>query len=160
MTRDENTMMNMIQTMLGPLVSKLQTLEDKVDKLNTDRATRSDIEKLRHDMVSGFVPRDAYEARHSALIERDTQLESRDRELQKIHETDIKELREDVEKDLQRIHERLETGKQQLEDRIKQQQEVQLSTKDRTWLRFSQGAGAVSIIIAVLDWLFQHIKLQ
>lgn len=152
--------MAMVQTTLSPLISKLQTLENKVDNLNQDRATRSDIEKLRHELVSGFVPRDTYEARHSALIERDAQLESQGRELRKDYETDMKELRDVIEKDLQRIHERLESGKQQLEDRIKQQSEAQLSAKDRNWLRISQWTSVLAIILSVLDWIFQHVKLQ
>lgn len=142
------------------LISKLQVLETKVDALNQDRVTRSDFETLRKDISNSYVPRDTYEARHTALIDRDTQLESQVRELRKDCETEMKELREAAEKDSQRIHDRLESGKQQLEDRIKQQAEAQLSAKDRNLMRLSQWTGIIAIILSVLDWIFQHVKLQ
>jgi uncharacterized phage infection (PIP) family protein YhgE len=146
--------------MANLLVSKLQILETKVDALNQDRVTRSDFENLRKDISNSYVPRDTYEARHTALIERDSQLEAQIRDLRKDCETDAKELRGDIEKDQQRVHERLESGKQQIEDRIKQQSEIQLSTKDRFWLRVSQWVGVAGLVAAVLDWIFQHIKFQ
>ena len=142
------------------LISKLQVLETKVDALNQDRVTRSDFENLRKEISGSYVPRDVYESRHAGLIERDTQLELRLKEIEKDYLSDMKELRDDVEKDSQRIHERLETGKQQLEDRIKQQAEIQLSVKDRNWVRISQWTGVLAIVLSVLDWIFQHVKLQ
>jgi hypothetical protein len=156
------------------LISKLQVLENKVDALNQDRVTRTDFENLRKEISGSYVPRDAYEPRHAALVERDLQLESQIRELRKDCETDLKELRDSVQKDQQRIHDRLESGKQQIEDRlslqqeqieqdIKQQQEAQLSAKDRHWVRISQIGGIAAIIIALVDLalqILQHIKLQ
>lgn len=142
------------------LISKLQVLETKVDALNQDRVTRSDFENLRKEISGSYVPRDTYEARHAALIERDTQLELRMKDIEKDYIAEIKEVKDATEKDMQRIHERLESGKQQLEDRIKQQADIQLSHKDRLWLRGSQVIGFVGLAVAVLDWLFQHVKFQ
>src|SRR4051794_15946834 len=105
-----------LQSTINPLVSKLQTLENKVDGLSQDRVTRTDLEKLRGEIVGSFVDRASYEARHAALIERHTQLDM-----------NIKDLRRDMDQDLQKI-----------EDRLKQQQEATISDKDRNWLRWSQ----------------------
>jgi hypothetical protein len=49
-----------LQSTINPLVSKLSTLEDKVDKLNQDRVTRTDLEKLRGEIVGSFVDRASY----------------------------------------------------------------------------------------------------
>src|SRR5438067_11012908 len=122
MTRgDYGDIATMLQTIISPLTSKLQTLEDKVDKLSQDRVTRSDIEKLRGELVGTMVPRDAYEPRHASLVERDMQLENISREERKDRIDQIKSLGNEMQLDLQRIHERLESGKQQLEERIKEQ---------------------------------------
>lgn len=161
MTRnDYGDITTILQAIINPLTSKLQTLEDKVDKLNTDRVTRTDFENLRKEISGSYVPRDAYEPRHLALVERQATLESSIREVRKDHIDDLKAVREDIEQDIERIHERQESSKQQLEDRIKQQTEAQLSHKDRNWLRISQWTGVLAIILSILDWLFQHIKLQ
>jgi ElaB/YqjD/DUF883 family membrane-anchored ribosome-binding protein len=125
-----------------------------------DRVTRSDIEKLRSEMSTAYVPRDAYEPRHAALIERDTQLDNNIRELRKDCESDIRQLREDVEKSLQKVHERLESGKQQIEDRFKEQQEVQLSTHDRVWVRWSQVVGYIGMVLAILGFIFDHVSFK
>jgi hypothetical protein len=74
-------------------------------------------------------------------------------------ENTIRELRKDYEADVQRLHERFESGKQQLEDRFKQQAETELSAKDRAWIRFNQLLGILSILIVLVEWLFQHVKL-
>lgn len=161
MTRNDLAeILQMLQTASTPLVSKLQAIDEKVNVLSQDRVTRSDIEKLRAELVGSMVPRDSYEPRHLALTERQTTLEGSVREVRKEHADDMKALREAVEQDLERIHERLESGKQQLEDRMKQQTEAQLSTKDRNWVRVSQWAGILAIILSVLDWIFQHVKVQ
>lgn len=149
-----------IQTTLSPVTNKLQTLENKVDALNMDRVTRSDIEKLRSEMSTAYVPRDAYEPRHAALIERDAQLDTNQRELRKDYETDMRTLREDTEKALQKVHDRLESGKQQIEDRFKQQQDVQLSARDRTWVRWSQVVGYIGMALAILGFIFDHISFK
>lgn len=133
-------LISVIQSTITPMVNKLQVLEDKVDKLNQDRATRSDLEKLHEQFRLTFVPRDSYEPRHASLIERNAQIEST-----------IRELRKDVDADLQKIHDRLESGKQQIEERIKQQQE-------RPWMRVQQLAGVVAVVLVIVDWLFQHVK--
>jgi Rad3-related DNA helicase len=161
MTRnDYGDITSILQTIINPLTSKLQTLEDKVDKLNTDRVTRTDFENLRKEISGSYVPRDAYEPRHLALVERQTTLESSIREVRKDHVDDIKNIRDEIGQDLQHVHDRLESGKQQLEERIAKQSEMQLSTKDRNWMRLSQWIGVLAIILSVLDWIFQHVKLQ
>jgi len=145
MRRDYSDFAAMFQAAINPLAAKLQVLEDKVDKLSQDRVTRSDIEKLSLT----FVQRDMYEARHAVLVDRDKDLEA-----------DMRDLRKDCEDDFQKIHERLESGKQQIEDRLRQQQDVSLSNKDRAWVRWSQIIGFAGIILAILDWLSQHIHLN
>lgn len=145
--RDYNDIAAIIQAAVNPLMSEVQSLKGKVDVLSVDRITRTDLEKLRTEIVGSYVPRDSYEARHSALIDRNLQLE-----------TAMRELRKDYEADVQRLNERLESGKQQLEVRIKDAQETELSAKDRNWLRFSQALGILSVVIVAIDWLSQHVK--
>lgn len=157
---DYSDLAAIMQTAINPLAAKLQVIDDKVNSLSQDRATRSDIEKLRAELIGTMVPRDAYEPRHSALVERLTTLESCIREERKDRIDDLNTLRVDVEQDLQRVHERLESGKAQLEQRIKDQQETQLSDKDRLWIRWSQLIGFVGIALALLDWLTQHVHVN
>lgn len=149
-----------IQTTLSPVTNKLQTLESKVDALNMDRVTRSDIEKLRSEMSTAYVPRDAYEPRHAALIERDAQIENLVREVRRDIEVQMKQLRDDTKKESQKIHERLESGKQQIEDRFKEQQEIQLSARDRTWVRWSQVVGYIGMALAILGFIVDHINFH
>jgi Rad3-related DNA helicase len=148
-SNDYSDLAAVLQATINPLVQKLQTLETKVDGLNTDRVTRTDLEKLRSEIVGSYVPRDAYEARHTALIDRNLNLENT-----------MRELRKDYESDVQRLHERLESGKIQLETRIKDAQQSELSAKDRNWIRGSQIMGYLAILLAILDFLLQHIKFN
>lgn len=130
-------------------MSKLQIVENKVDALNQDRVTRSDFENLRKEISGSYVPRDTYEARHAILIERDNQIELQ-------HKTDLKELRDYIEKNILQREKAIE----QLEHKIEQQHDIQLSTKDRNWMRISQWTGILAIVLSILDWIFQHVKLQ
>lgn len=138
-----------IQTALGPLMGEVQSLKGKVDTLSVDRVTRTDLEKLRAEIVGSYVPRDSYEARHAALIDRNLQLENI-----------MRELRKEYEQDIQRIHERLESGKQQLEERIKEIQQAELSAKDRAWLRVNQVLGILAILITIAELFLQHVKFN
>jgi hypothetical protein len=122
------------------VLNELQVLKGKVDVLTQDRVTRVDMEKLRAEMMGVFVDRPWYEARHTALIERNAQLESM-----------IRDLRHDIEEDQKKIHERLESGKEQIEERFKQQQE-------KPWTRITQISGLVAMALVVLDWLSQHLR--
>lgn len=131
------------------LVSKLQILETKVDALNQDRVTRSDFENLRKDISNSYVPRDAYEARHAVLIERDNQLEMQ-------HKTDLKDLRDYIEKNILLREKAIE----QLKKEMDEQQNIQLSAKDRNWLRFYYVISILSFVGAIFDWIFQHVKFQ
>lgn len=131
------------------LMSKLQIVENKVDALNQDRVTRSDFEGLRKEISGSYVPRDTYEARHAILIERDNQIELQ-------HKTDLKELRDYIEKNILQREKAIE----QLSNKIEQQHDIQLSVKDRNWMRVSQAISVLAFLAAVLDWIFQHIKLQ
>lgn len=142
---DPLDIVNAVRQEVQPLLTKISALEEKINDLNRDRVTRSDLEKL----AMAFVPRDSYEARHAQLIERDKELEN-----------DMRELRKDVEASDQKIHDRLESGKQQIEDRIKNAQEIKLSTQDRYWLRVSQILGAIGLLGALLDFISQHIHFQ
>lgn len=150
----------MLQTTMHPLTTKLQTLEDKVDRLSQDRVTRTDIEKLRAELVGSMVPRDAYEPRHLALVERMATLEAGIREERKDRLEDNKGVRDDVEQDLQRLYERMESGKAQIEQRFKDQQEMTLSGKDRLWIRWNQVVGLLGILIALIDLIVQHVGLH
>jgi predicted nucleic acid-binding Zn-ribbon protein len=118
----------------------MRTLTDKVNTLSTNGATRTDLEKLRNEIVGSFVDRASYEARHAALIDRNSQLENM-----------IRELRKEVEADSQKIHERFESGKQQIEDRLKAEQE-------KPWNRVYQISGVVAILLAVFEYLAAHFK--
>lgn len=123
-----------IKTELGPLTTKIEALDSKVSELYKDRVTRSDLEKLS----IAFVPRDSYEARHAQLIERDKYLEDTVRNLQKDFDADV--LR--------------------LEDKMKQQQEIQLSTQDRNWIRMGQIMGALGLFGAALEFILAHIHFN
>lgn len=140
--REYNDMAAIIQSALSPLVAEVQALKTKVDGLSTDRVTRIDIEKLRSEIVGSFVPRESYEPRHNHLIERIALLENM-----------IREFRKEYDADMQRLE-------QNFSDRLKQQQEVHLSTKDRAWLRFTQIGGVVAIVIALVDFLAQHMAFR
>jgi hypothetical protein len=142
---DGMDILNAIRQEIAPLASKMTVLEEKINDLNRDRVTRSDLEKL----TLAFVPRDAYEARHAQLVDRDKELEA-----------DIRDIRKELEDSQQKIHDRLESGKQQLEDRMKQIQEVRLTEQDRWWLRISQLLGGLGFFAAVIDFLLQHIHFQ
>lgn len=123
-----------IKSELSPLTTKIDALDNKVSELYRDRVTRVDLEKL----TSAFVPRDAYEARHAQLIERDKDLEN-----------DTRELRT-----------KLETIQNSLEEKIKHQQEIQLSEKDRTWIRMGQIMGALGLLGAALEFILAHIHFN
>lgn len=123
-----------IKSELSPLTTKIDALDNKVSELYRDRVTRVDLEKL----TSAFVPRDAYEARHAQLIERDKDLEN-----------DTRELRT-----------KLETIQNSLEEKIKHQQEIQLSEKDRTWIRMGQVMGALGLLGAALEFILSHIHFN
>lgn len=149
-----------MSTAIGPLTTKLQSIDDKVNALSQDRVTRSDIEKLRSELMGSMVPRDAYEPRHLALVERQTTLEAAIREERKERDADLKDIHDSMELDLQKIHERLESGKAQLEQRIKDQQDISLSDKDRLWIRWNQVVGFVGIAIALIELVMQHVKFN
>lgn len=153
-----------IQSTLEPLMSKLDAkvdrLEVKVDHLTQDRVTRADVEKLRSELQANLVPRDSYEARHAALIQRDTDIEAR-----------LKQTEDRTQAELQRVHDRLENGKKQIEERfeagrvwlenyMKEQHNTQLNDKDRHWIRFSQFFGVIAVIITIIDMLMNHVKFQ
>lgn len=115
---------------LTPLMDEMRSLKLDVKQLNVDRVTRADLEKLR----SEFVLQANYEPRHTALIERDTLLSNALKELREEFETDIEELRKNQ----------------------KEQHAAELSDKDRSWVRWSQIAALVSIIITVIGLLLQY----
>jgi ElaB/YqjD/DUF883 family membrane-anchored ribosome-binding protein len=142
-----------IQTALVPLTNRMQ-----------DMATRSDIEKLRAELVNTMVPRDSYEPRHVALVERATQLENMIREMRKDHDEEMKVLRAEYQQQMQQLHDRLESGKEQFEKRMDDILKNIESAKDRGWLRFSQVVGAIfgalALLISLLGALIGHIHFQ
>jgi DNA anti-recombination protein RmuC len=165
--RDYSEIAIIVEATLKPLIEKLGGVDNKIDRLelkvnhlSEDRVTRADVEKLRNELQANLVPRDSYEARHAALIQRSTDTESRLRK----HE-------DDAQAALQHIHERLESGKQQIEDRIrdhekkteekfKEQQNTQLSDKDRQWLRLNQFFGVLAVVIAIVGLIMDHVRIQ
>lgn len=157
---DYSDLAALMQSVVTPLTTKLNAIDDKVNALSQDRVTRSDIEKLRAELIGTMVPRDAYEPRHLALTERMTTLDAMIREERKERDDEIKDIHDSMELDLQKIHERLESGKAQFEQRLKDQQDLTLSDKDRQWIRWTQIVSIVSILIAVLEFVSQHVKLN
>lgn len=144
-SNDYSELTTLMQATITPLVTELQIVKNKVDLLNQDRVTRSDLKELSNS----FVSRDYYNVAHR-------QIEESILDVRKDQEA----LRNEAQQAYQRLHERLESGKQQLEDRMKQQHEAQLSLKDRAWLRFSQVASVVAILASAADILLQHVKFS
>lgn len=168
---DYSDLAALMQSVVTPLTTKLNAIDDKVNALSQDRATRSDIEKLRAELIGTMVPRDAYEPRHLAMTERMTTLDAMIREERKDRNDDIEKIHDSMELDLQKIHERLESGKAQFEQRIKDQQkqiedqfkdhqETTLSNKDRLWIRWNQLFGVVAVVIALIELIAQHVKFN
>jgi hypothetical protein len=73
---DYSDLTALLQTVIAPLVAKIQSLEEKVDKISEGRVVRSDLDALRQELMNTLVPRDSYEPRHTAIIERSAQLET------------------------------------------------------------------------------------
>lgn len=141
---------------LNPLVNKLQSLEEKVDRLSSDHATRSDIEKLRNELVGLFVPRESFEERHQALIANNRNIESSVRnnrdtimDLIKAHEDEIKNVKLQIEESEDKFIKLLEESK-----------ENELTAKERLWVRWAYIGGFVSVIIAIADVVIQHIRIS
>jgi len=153
-----------IQSTLEPLMAKLDTkidrLELKVNHLSEDRVTRADVEKLRSELVTTMVPRDSYEARHTSIISRASDMETR-----------LKKHEEDAQSIVQKLYEKFELSNRDLESQFKEHEkkteekldkkdDVHLNNKERGWLRFSQISGALAIIIAIIGILLEHVRLQ
>lgn len=157
-----------IRDAIHPIGSQMRTLEEKVDKLSQDRVTRSDVEKLRSEMVSLFVPRDSYEPRHAALIDRYTQIEGNIREVRRDLEERVKGFdarftqgSQSIQQYLQGLDLKIDSHKKTIEDdvetKFKDHMQTQLSAKDRAWLRGTQilsfvvgGIGLIDIILRLL----------
>lgn len=147
MRKDYSDIATIFQTAINPLMEEMRGLKTKVDQLTIDRVTRADVEKLRAEIVGSFVPRDSYEPRHAALIERDSQLEAL-----------LRELRHDYEVEIEQVNARVDANRQHIDDRLKQVQDVQLSEKDRAWVRWGQALGAVALFVSILVFVIGHIK--
>lgn len=136
-------------TLISDVNKKIERLSDKFEELARDYVTRADIDNLRKEIQTSFVLRAEYEPRHNALISRDSYLES-----------EIKRIDSESQNEFQRLHERLESGKQQIEDRFKQEREVVLNSKDRSWVRVSQILGIVALIVSIVGLLLGHVRLS
>lgn len=157
----------LIQSTINPLVAKMTILESKVDQLNQDRVTRSDIENLRKEVTGGFVPRDSYEPRHAQLVERDLQLETTIRELRKSYENDIEKLDAKLREETKNRNETLEKLIQarieytkDFEKKVNESIEKIQVQKDRAWVRISQWAGILAIILSIVQVILQHTKFN
>jgi hypothetical protein len=162
-----NIVQSSIQNAITPLSNKIGQLDDKVNALALDRVTRSDIEKLRAELIGTMVPRDAYEPRHAMLIERDAQLEIAMRDMRRDFQEDLKNMQAQHQIEMQRVHDRLESGKQQfekrmddIEDKMEKAQEAELSTKDRWWVRASIFSGIIAVVVALLEFLLVHVHFN
>lgn len=184
-----NVVQAAIQTAIVPLVAKINDLDNKVNGLALDRVTRSDIEKLRTELVSSTVSKDVYETRHVNLIQRDAQIEESLRNAIRDHQDAIKNMQAQHQQEMQRLHERLESGKQQFEERQEQietkleksideiegkleksikelkanfdnTKQAELSAKDQWWIRASIIIAFVSMLVAVLAFLVEHVHLN
>jgi hypothetical protein len=156
-----------VQTAIVPLTNKIQQLDDKVNALALDRVTRSDIEKLRTELISSTVSKDVYETRHITLIQRDSQIEESLRNAIRDHQDAIKTMQAQHDVEMQRVHERLESGKQQIEDRLKEidakfdkEREAELSAKDKFWVRASIFSGIIAVVVALLEFLLVHVHFN
>ena len=134
MDRNYVDLTNIINGALAPVVTKINTLEEKVDKLTTSYVARDDLDKLRQEMVM----RDGYEVRLASLTARDTQLEE---VLKRID-----------------IHMRQEI--KDLKDELSQKDQAVLSASDRGWIRFSQITGTLALIIGLLEIFVGHIQFH
>ena len=184
-----NVVQAAIQTAIVPLVAKINDLDNKVNGLALDRVTRSDIEKLRTELVSSTVSKDVHETRHVNLIQRDAQIEESLRNAIRDHQDAIKNMQAQHQQEMQRLHERLESGKQQFEERQEQietkleksideiegkleksikelkanfdnTKQAELSAKDQWWIRASIIIAFVSMLVAVLAFLVEHVHLN
>lgn len=136
----------------------LRPLSEKVDDLLANRVTRSDMDKLRAEITTGYVSRDVYEARHSALIDRGLQMEAMIREERKERETDQQKLHDRLESGRQQLEERMKLQKEETEKEFKEARQAQLSAKDQAWLRISQVIGLVAGLIGLFELISQHYK--
>jgi DNA anti-recombination protein RmuC len=126
-----NVVQAAIQTAIVPLVAKINDLDNKVNGLALDRVTRSDIEKLRTELISSTVQKDVYETRHVSLIQRDSQIEESVRNAIRDYQEAFKSLQAQHQQEMQRLHERLESGKKQFEERQEQiEAKLEKSTKE------------------------------
>ncbi len=138
-----------IITLISDVNKKIERLSDKLEDLARDHVTRADIDNLRKEIQTSFVLRAEYEPRHNALISRDSSIES-----------ELKRVDSETQSEFQRLHERLESGKQQIEERLKQEREVALNSKDRSWVRVSQILGIVALIVSIVGLLLGHVRLS
>ncbi|SRR5579875_986168 len=157
---DLSALATLMQSTINPLISKLQILETKVDSLNQDRVTRTDLEKLRGEIVGGFVDRASYEARHAAVVDRCMALDMAVRELRKDTEDEFKKLIDMGTQSWHRIDAKLDAMDKVIEDKLKEQQQAQLSATDRAWLRATQLASYAAIGLSALDLLLRLLHVQ
>lgn len=151
--------MNDLQLVLAtitPLINKLQSLDEKVDRLGSDHATRSDIEKLRNELVGSFVPRDAYEERYQAFAASNKNLEA----AIKNNRDDITTLINAKNEESRKYKEQIETSENKFEKMMLDSRANELSTKDRSWLRLAYISGFISVAIAIADAIMQHVKIS
>lgn len=160
-----------IRDAINPIGVEIQVLKEKVDKLSQDRVTRTDIEKMRTEMLTMFIPRDSYEPRHAALIERDSQIESSVREIRRDLDDRVKSFEARFtqgsmafQEYLQRLENKIDTFKKETEDKVdtklKEQSETELSGKDRAWLRWNQVMFFVVGGIGLFDVILRIFHIQ
>lgn len=141
--------------MFSLLLNKLEKVETKIDVLTKSYVSREDLEKLRTELVGGFLPRDVYDAKHNILVQKSENLEQSVREMNlyvkeniEVHKTDVKDIYKkisDVEKDFER--------------KIELERNNDLSEKDRNWIRTTQIFGGIGIAISLLSLIVFYLQL-
>lgn len=166
-TELSNLIQNSISNAISPLTTKIQILDEKVDKLSQDRVVRSDLEKMQNEVKASMVPRDTYEYRHASLVERDAQIEATVHNMRRDLEERVKSFETRFDKGsaafsdyLQKIDDKLDLYRtqstEQVEKKMKEQSEVHLSQKDRAWVR---GTQITSVVIGVSGVILALVSL-
>lgn len=156
----QSTLQSTLEPLMSKLDAKVDRLEVKVDHLTQDRVTRADVEKLRNELLTTMVPRDSYEARHAALIQRDTDIDTRLRKHENDAQVVVKQLYERFEISNHNLENQFKEYKKEIEEKLKDNQNNQLNDKDRHWVRLSQFFGLVAVIVSLAALILDHVRFQ
>lgn len=160
---DTATLLKLLDEMGRPFANKLDRIEEKL----ANHATKDDLTKLRTEMTdqfnrvdvrltNGYVTKDVYESRHSQLVGRDLQLDEAIRAERQERDKDMAEIKAlfreaSVQLDAfrQQGELRFQTVEQNVDKKLKENNEAQLSSKDRAWIRGNQIVSWLALAAAV-----------